>query len=364
MVDQDLLDQVQNAQGPNNADLAGAVQQSQWANTFSNIPSAEVQRSQLNLSDTIKRATDNRMTLEAQKDVHALDLMRKTAEFKEWQDQAPQREALIKARTEAAGASTRLQAFKDQREAEHTANLSNGLLQLHQSGIEPGSPEEKVATAELLLKNPYAHAPLVKSVTKDISGEEPMTPEEAVSKASEVLTAARDKLGPTAQVEFRKGIGFVPKTVKADRTEVEELALSKARVQGGLEAKIAAGVPLTPGGRASASVAAEKNPYREFNDQLHSAKVAYGVIDESGQPIAKNPGKLPDFVQEAFDARGKQIEEAVQKNGIPPVAGAGGKPIVAGTLEAPIRVDSREQYDALPKGAHYVDSHGKVAKKQ
>lgn len=177
MVDSDLLDQVQQAQaGPSNADLVGAVHDQQWANSFANTPAPEVLRANVNLADTINRAVTNKMALQAQGDAKALDLMQKTARYKEYLDQAPLREQLLQAHVDATGATERRKAAEAVSQATDTAGLNNDIAKAYADGKKPGTPEFAESVFTSIANHPHADKSHLHDIHKLAGGPEDVDP--------------------------------------------------------------------------------------------------------------------------------------------------------------------------------------------
>lgn len=97
-----------------NQDLANAEHNAYWADTFRSTPPEEVLRAKVNLADTVQRVQDNRLALAARSDLKALKIMEGQQKLKQWQEDAPLRQELLRARIDSTGASQRFQAQKDQ----------------------------------------------------------------------------------------------------------------------------------------------------------------------------------------------------------------------------------------------------------
>lgn len=320
-----------------NADLNQAVSNQQWASTFVDTPPPEVLRSRLNLASTMNRVIGNRLALAAQTDTHALDLMQKKAEFEEYQRQAPMREALLTARTDAAGAASRLQALKDTREAQHTANLSNGLSDLYQNA-DPSDPASKIKAAQLIVANPYAHHSYVSEVGKLLTGKEDLTPEQSMAEAKKVLTDAAAagiedvRLGYSGgRYHVTQGAPKLTPQEAGDITKSREQAKTEAtltrakelgELKGPVEAAKAAASRLSQLERLRAGKDLSKDVIDYLDEEIRSVKArnttaptAGGIIPPSTPPTTTAaPGgdefKSADEVRAAFKAGAIPREKA------------------------------------------------------
>lgn len=172
MADDDLLNQVVTQQTvPSNQDVVGAVGQSQWANTFQNTPPAEVLRSRVNLADTINRAFDNKLALQARSDAGALNLMQKNAQFQEYQRQAPLREQLLQAHIDATGATERRKAAEAISQAQDTSGLNSDIAAAYGDGLKPGTDEFQQALFSSLAQHPHANPQHLQQMLKGVGSD-------------------------------------------------------------------------------------------------------------------------------------------------------------------------------------------------
>ncbi len=147
-----LLDRIAEQQTlDDNRDVADAQHDLDWKSAFSSTPSAEVLRSRVNMADTINRAFDNKIELQARSDVKALELMDKTARHREWMDQAPLREELLKRKVESQGAHDRFVQSKDSEAMAHAAGFLKAIGSLQ---AKPGTPEYQAGLNQALQDNP------------------------------------------------------------------------------------------------------------------------------------------------------------------------------------------------------------------
>ncbi len=202
----DIIDQLNDQQAQQDrTDVAQAAHDLQWKNTFVDTPTPDVLRARVNLADTVNRAMDNKLALSARTDAKSLNLMRKTAEFDEWQKQAPLRAALTQARVDATGATERRKAIEAQTQAQHTANLNNGYVDLLQSGAKPGTDDYNIGMAKLVADNPHADPRHIQELSKHFSTPE-QTPEEIVAKAVKLHNLAEaNNLENTRVIPGAKG---------------------------------------------------------------------------------------------------------------------------------------------------------------
>jgi len=185
-----VLEQIQGQQQREvDQGLSRAWHDNQWAEQFTSTPPAEKLRANLNLTDMVDKAVQLKQDLLAQTDLRAMALKAKTAEFDEWQKQAPLREQLLRARVDATGATERRKAEEAALEATQTANLNKGISTLYQNGLRKGSPEFIDAAAQLIADNPHADGGHVMEIGK-LAGFGGDTPEEKLSQA---VTMVREK---------------------------------------------------------------------------------------------------------------------------------------------------------------------------
>lgn len=337
-----------------NADIAQADHDYQWKRTFDSTPPADVLRSRLNVADTVDRAIGNKLKIQAQSDVKALEILQKTAKMDEWNRNAPMREQLARARIEATGATERRKAEEAALEANHTANLNRGIADLYKRGLRKGTPEFIDAASQLIADNPHADGGHVMEIGK-LAGFGGDTPEEKLNQA---VTMVREKekarlaLQPTLQEKVAEA---------SQVTDAREKAKAGYRLTP--EQKIAEAAAIAAA-RAGA-VVAKADTYEKFNQDLAAAKLAHGVVDKKGQPIpnkddtSKNM-QLPAEIQKAFEERGLRLQEKVKS----PSAVAQpssvssetfGPPATAASAAASVpELTDKSQFDALPSGAEYI----------
>lgn len=171
MADTDLLNQVVSDQTvPTNQDVVDAVHSSQWANTFQNTPEPEVLRARVDLADTVNRAFDNKLALQARSEAGALNLMQKNAQFQEYQRQAPLREQLLQAHIDATGATERRKAAEATLEANDTAGLNNDIAGLYAKGLKKDSSDFQSGALQSIAKYPHARLDHVAHVAGIVGG--------------------------------------------------------------------------------------------------------------------------------------------------------------------------------------------------
>lgn len=134
-----------------NRDVAQAESDYRWNRTFSDTPPAEVLRSRLNLADTIDRTIGNRLRLQAESDVKALNILQKQREADEWMRQAPLREEKLIRQVESTGAYDR---FRSQKDNETQADIAGFFDSMMQGQERPGTPEYQSKMNGLLQKYP------------------------------------------------------------------------------------------------------------------------------------------------------------------------------------------------------------------
>ncbi len=187
----DLVDQYQQAQQAEaNQGLASDIHDVQWANTFSSTPPAEVLRSRVNLADTVNRAVSNKIALQAQGDAKALELMQRTAQFKEYQAQAPLREQLLQARVDATGATERRRAAEATMQANDTAGLNNDIAKAYADGKKPGTPEFAESVFTSIADHPHADKNHLQEIHKLAGGPEDVDPVAFAQHGLELKNAA------------------------------------------------------------------------------------------------------------------------------------------------------------------------------
>jgi len=256
-----LLDRVQRGQiAEDNQAIAGALHDYQWDNTFRSTPPADVLRSRLNLGDVIDRAVGNKLRLQAQGDIKALNILQKTAEMDEWQRQAPLREEKLKREVESKGAHER---FVQQKDAEAMGDLAGFLDSTAKITAKPGTPEYQQGLNAALQKHPrvigtQVGADALKRLQQEHVDIAALTPppgqrvartefdESGKAKAifepiPETPSVVRpDGLVPTGAKETSKGVEVTYGSPKADTSEIKSLEkerdlytreLAKARVR-------------------------------------------------------------------------------------------------------------------------------------
>lgn len=128
-----------------------ALRENTWAETFQSTPPAEVLRSRLNLADTMDRAMGNKLRLQAQSDVKALNLLDKTARHDEWIRMAPLREERLKKQIASEGAH---EAFVQQKDTEAMDDLSGFFRDMGSVTAKPGTPEYQQSLNDAIQRYP------------------------------------------------------------------------------------------------------------------------------------------------------------------------------------------------------------------
>lgn len=312
-----------------NADIAQADHDYQWKRTFDSTPPADVLRSRLNVADTVDRAIGNKLKIQAQSDVKALEILQKTAKMDEWNRNAPMREQLARARIEATGATERRKAEEAALEANHTANLNRGIADLYRRGLRKGTPEFIDAASQLIADNPHADGGHVMEIGK-LAGFGGDTPEEKLNQA---VTMVREK---------EKARLALQPTLEQKVAEASQVTDAREKAKAGYrltpEQKIAEAAAIAAA-RAGV-VVAKADTYEKFNQDLAAAKLAHGVVDKKGQPImsadGKNPVALPADIQKAFEDRGLRLQDKVKTPSATPVAAPSATPVAPAAPVAPV----------------------------
>lgn len=115
-------------QSAEDAQLRQADKSASWANTFNGPQSTEALRATRNLTDLVNGAIEGRMRLEAQTDKTAQNIYQNEVKFREWKNQEPLRDELLRAKLDATGATTRFQQQKEVQAHADTAGFYNHLL--------------------------------------------------------------------------------------------------------------------------------------------------------------------------------------------------------------------------------------------
>jgi hypothetical protein len=238
-----VLDQIQGQQQrETDQGLAQAWHDNQWAQQFTSTPPAEKLRANLNLTDMVDKAVQLKQDLLAQTDLKAMALKAKTAEFDEWQKQAPLREQLLRARVDATGATERRKAEEAALEATDTAKLNRGIAALYSKGLRRGTQEFIDGAAQIMADAPHANGNHVMEIGKAVGllGD---TPEEKLANAI-TLVKEREKakaaLQPTLEAKLandvarEKALGEVRQGFKPD-PEIKSLETARALHQSALD---------------------------------------------------------------------------------------------------------------------------------
>lgn len=280
--------------------LVGALKDATWASTFQSIPDAEKLRAQRNLTDMVDQAYQRKMDLAAQGDTRALDLQRKAYEFKEYQAQAPLREALLKNRIESAGAHDRFLADKDSKSME---DLS-GFFSYMDRAPKVGTPEYKS-----YLNNGISRFPRIIGTQAGLDALKNLQREhEDISSMTPPAGMQLDRM------DFDEN-GKAKAVFKPIPPEVPETPLPDGMVPSSATRNKHGDLSVTYRPPTQEKTKTEKqDTYEAFNRDLKAAQIAHGVIDEKGQPKLSNDGKtpvkLPDTLQQAFEQRGRVLQHS------------------------------------------------------
>lgn len=150
----DIIDQIQQRETiGQNQRLEQAVHAADWTSAFSQPQSTESLRAQRNVTDLVAQAMERKAQLAAQTDLNAAKIYETNAKTKEFVEQAPLRDELLRGRIAAQGASTKYKAQQDALTLKDTSDFYNGVNAI-QATI--GSREHATAYIENLAAHPMA----------------------------------------------------------------------------------------------------------------------------------------------------------------------------------------------------------------
>lgn len=294
----DLLDRIAQEQQNNDlTDVGQARHDYNWASTFNSTPPPEVLRARVNYGDAINRAFDNKLALQARSDAHALDLMAKTAKFREYQANAPLREELLQRKIDSQGAHER---FVQQKDAQTMADVAGFFDKTAKIQARPGTPEYQQALNAALVAHPrvigtQVGSDALKRLQQEHQDVAALTPPDGM----QVDQITMDENGK-ARATFKP---VKPDVINAGTIAPQPGFAVDHYVQDSKGQSHAVFKPVKEG------KATKADTYEAFNKDLDAAKKAYGVDPTD----SKNTNKLPDFIQTAFEQRGKKLEESVAK---------------------------------------------------
>ncbi len=343
----DILDRLKEQQRlQENQDLSQAEHDSYWANSFASTPPIEAQRARLNLADTVSRVENNRLALAAQNDRKALELMENHARFKEWQDQAPLREQLLKNHVASAGAAQRFAAEKDTRAMEHITGFFNELP----AGPQPGSKEYPAFVSGLVAKYPAilatkAGMQAIEDTLKEHKRVEEYAPMEGYDTRFDI-------------VDGRVTVHRVPKHTTPQGSApygTETIKEGDVKITRPLPAP---GTPADLARQAEAQKRALEEQHATLESQLRKkeGKMLQGASVEEIKRINDVKKQLG---YDLLDSNGKVVPNSASP---PQIASSPvPNPAIAPPGEAP-EITDKTQYDSLPSGAEFV-WNGKRGKK-
>lgn len=365
----DYLDQIANDQlRQDSRDVADARANNTWASTFASTPPAEVLRARTNYADAVNRAITNKIALQSRGDAHAMEVMQKTAKFKEYMAQAPLREKLLNARIEATGATERRKAAEATMGAEQTANLNRGMMDFYAQGGRPGTPEAQQTFLGLVADNPMAHPGHLAEIGKS-NGFGDLPPEELAAKAAALKKAATDAgLSNVAIGSNKSGL-----TLREQKAAVDPNAVTDALVN-----------------RKAALQALDKTPEQKTAEAVDRAKAiakAKGLSPSVTNLYSEKLGEISGLqeqekgetdVAKKAEIAAKRVknEELIRSlESIHPdlraSRGIPGIPVPAASATAPVTqpatvpaapvpiaggsaIATKADYDALPAGSEFI----------
>lgn len=237
----DPLANIQQAQGAqDNADLNDAVRNNQWSNAFVNTPPADVLRSNLNLTSTMDRVINNRINLAAQTDERALNLAAATAKFKEYQAQAPLREALLQAHVDATGATNERITQEHILRANDTAGFNSDIADAYQRGLVKGTPEFEQTTYMSLAKHPHADQSHIQQLLKGEGPDgHPVNFENLGAEARNAHDVLVNQGVPEADIIYKTVGGHITASQRTTPTITDEQRVARERAIGGARVQTA-----------------------------------------------------------------------------------------------------------------------------
>lgn len=322
-----LLDRISEQQTlDDNQNVADAQHDLDWKSTFASTPPADVIRSRVNYADAINRAFDNKIALQARSDVQALDLLHKTAKHREWMDQAPLREELLKRKVASEGAHDE---FLQRKDSEAMADLTGFLKSAGSMTSKEGTPEYQQELNGLIAKYPriigtQVGADTLKRIQQSHSDISLVTPPEG-KKVGDITMGsdgkwrakfvditpegtegfrgtaeeARDKYGPSAKLhETAKGVWTVTLPPEdfasraADRTRAvlgvrQEFKPAQQEVIDNLVAKQRALNGLKPTDQEKIDFAVAKKSALKDLDPTDADKIAFHVAQQTALDAIK-----------------------------------------------------------------------------
>lgn len=362
MADLDLLNQVADAQGPSNQDVLDVVNHNQWANTFQNTPPAEVLRSRVDLADTINRAFDHKLALQARSDAGALNLMQKNAQYQEYLKQAPMREQLLQARIDATGATERRRAAEALSQASDTTGLNNDLAQAYASGLKPGSPDFQQAIFSSIAAHPHAAATHIQEAHKLAGGPDNVDPVQFAMEGKAYKDALVSQGFQNPRVRFVGGRWTGEETAPV-KTDAERLAYETQKAQAIQDIHDKSKTTQSPQDKIATTEDLMVNT---------PISLSFGHLDDKGKLVPDTQGGTATHVNVSFvGPSGKihdsgpitideyqRLQQRVKARGAAPAAtpapGAPVTPAPAASGGNIPTLSDKAQFDALPSGAQYI----------
>lgn len=189
-----------------------------------------------------------------------------------------------RAQIAATGATAKLRAMQDARQATDTAEFSSHIAELIERGVKPHSDEWSAGIAVGLSEFPFANPAMVRQYGASLFPKEDLTPEEMIARAHTLKTALPDA---TVKVTPSNVSITEPNTVKDDERMLQVLTGQRTR--------------LNPKGE------------KLEGDNLDKAKALDELINETKSRLTDK--RTPESTQERVATNPKTGEKLVFREG-------------------------------------------------
>lgn len=294
-----LDDYLANEQRTQDQRLGQAIHAADWTQTFNGGQSTEALRAQRNVTELVAQAMERKAQLAAQTDLNAAKIYETNAKTKEFLEQAPLRDAHLRAQIDAAGAATRYKQQQDTATAAQVSELYNDIAGI-QSPI--GTPEHAATFSKIIGKYPLAAMAL--GVQDDIR-----IHAQAHDTAAGLTKALQD---------YRTATGFEPSSIETTATGGVNLR-GKASEAGNVPTTImkryAALQGQIAGHAVAANIQAKKNTKENKPDEPYEHSGAWAAAEREARALE---AKYPDLLIQDTQSDG-EMNPAVEAVAATPV---------------------------------------------
>lgn len=280
----DIIDQIQQRETiGQNQRLEQAVHAADWTSAFSQPQSTESLRAQRNVTDLVAQAMERKAQLAAQTDLNAAKIYETNAKTKEFVEQAPLRDELLRGRIAAQGASTKYKAQQDALTLKDTTDFYNGVNAIK---APIGSREHATAYIENLAAHPMAAS--TAGVREDIK----------------LHTQVHDTAAALAKAvaDYKSVTGFAPESIETTATGGVNLRgkTTGGNAPVGVADRYAVLQGQIAGHEAASNIEADSNAKAKLENKPYSKSGSWAAAEREARALE---ARYPDLItQESASA--------------------------------------------------------------